>query len=36
METIQALLTRRSVRHYTNEPVSAEQQETIVKAPCFL
>ena len=32
METIQALLTRRSVRHYTNEPVSAEQQETILKA----
>lgn len=32
METIQALLTRRSVRHYTNELVSAEQQETILKA----
>lgn len=35
METIQALLTRRSVRRYTSEPVTAEEQETILKAAMY-
>lgn len=32
MDTIQALLTRRSVRHFTAEPVSQADQETILRA----
>ena len=32
METIKALLTRRSVRHYNSEPVSPEQQKSILEA----
>jgi len=32
METLEAILTRRSIRRYTDEPVSAEAKETILRA----
>jgi nitroreductase len=35
MDTLQALLTRRSIRQYTEEPVSNEQVLTILKAAMY-
>jgi nitroreductase len=32
MDTLQALLTRRSVRHFTSEPVTEDQIEVLLKA----
>jgi len=35
METLKAILTRRSVRRYTNVPVTTEEQENILKAAMY-
>jgi nitroreductase len=35
METIEAILTRRSVRHYTDQPVSKETIETLLKCGMY-
>lgn len=35
METLKAILTRRSVRRYTSEPVTPEEQENILKAAMY-
>ncbi|MCD4673901.1 MAG: nitroreductase family protein [Anaerolineaceae bacterium] len=32
METIKAILTRRSVRHFTADPISPEEQDTLLRA----
>ena len=35
METLEALLTRRSIRHYTSAPVSEDLVKTLLKAAMF-
>ena len=34
MEILEAILTRRSIRRYTGEPISEEDLKTIIKAGC--
>jgi len=35
MDVIEAILTRRSIRKYTGEPISQQELETVLRAACY-